>query len=62
MNYERTDARGRRNIGGIGGGKSAKKFSPPRPSGREGLMFPPEQFIKLGKVIVQKIGGRNTFL
>jgi len=24
-----------------------KKFSPPRPNGREGLMFPPEQFIKL---------------
>jgi hypothetical protein len=39
-----------------------KKFSPPRPNGREGLMFPPEQFLNLLKVIRHRIGGRNNFL
>jgi len=50
MNYEgQNDAEGK-----YGGGENqrdfgGKKFSPPRPSGREGLMFPPEQFLKLRK-------------
>jgi hypothetical protein len=38
-----------------------KKFSPPRPSGREGLMFPPEQFLKLRDLYRTEMRGATDF-
>ena len=39
----------------------AKKFSPPRPSGREGLMFPPEQSSKDVVDLTHPFGGRKWY-
>jgi hypothetical protein len=38
-----------------------KRFSPPRPSGREGLMFPPEQFLNLPKDYATEMRGATIF-
>jgi hypothetical protein len=47
---------------GDGGAVIRRKYRPPRPKGREGRLFPPEQSWKASCPVDELGAGRNTIL